>query len=662
MKTENQKYDKKPFELEGDALAFVMTAVILIVCLIFISPILGCIFAATSVIIFLLIKTVRNAIYKSKEEKYRIISNSTILSNIAVPENMPLPYAIMGNNKKIMVYNIGFKDIFGDIEIGDVSITELFKDYKSYINKQVVTFNNRYFEIYTEKCKAIDASKASGMKDVYSITLVEVTENRRLLKIIEDIRTVVGLIYIDNYEEVMESIDDSRIPIITALIEKRLNDFALKTGGIIKKIEKDRFIFMFSKKSLEELKEKKFEILNEIKELKAGDHIPVTLSIGIGISDESLDEAMKNAKTAIDLALGRGGDQVLIKDGEKYLFYGGKSGEISHNARIRARVKADALKELMSDASNIYVMGHKNGDLDSLGSSIGIYSIARDVGKECHIVIDNIAIGIKRLHQRIKEQNIYDDMFISSKEALENITDRSLVIIMDTHRQSMVESVELLEKARKVVVFDHHRKSTDFIDNAVLIYHEPYASSTSELVTEMIRYIGVKLKNLEADALLAGITVDTKNFAVKTGAITFEAAAFLRRNGADSVRVRLLFQNDIEAYKAKAITVKDAEIYKDNIAISVCPSNVENSILTAAQAADDLLNITGIKASVVMCEQKSVIYLSARSFGDINVQVIMEKLGGGGHLGVAGAQLRDIDITEAKKLLKQKIDEYLQEE
>lgn len=662
MKTENEKDDKKPLELEGDALVFVMTAGILILCLIFISPILGCIFATISVIIFLLIKIIKNAIYKSKEEKYRIISNSTILSNIAVPENMPLPYAIMGNNKKIMVYNLGFKDIFGDIEIGDISINELFKDYKSYINKQIVTFKNRYFEIYTEKCKVLDNSKASGIKDVYSITLVEVTENRRLLKIIEDIRTVAGLIYIDNYEEVMESIEDSRIPIITALIEKRLNDFASKTGGIIKKIEKDRFIFMFSRKSLEELKEKKFEILNEIKEIKAGDHIPVTLSIGIGISDESLDEAMKNAKTAIDLALGRGGDQVLIKEGEKYLFYGGKSGEISRNARIRARVKADALKELMSDSSNIYVMGHKNGDLDSLGSSIGIYSIARDVGKECHIVIDNIAIGIKRLHQRIKEQNVYDDMFISSKDALENITDRSLVIIMDTHRQSMVESVELLEKARKVVVFDHHRKSTDFIDNAVLIYHEPYASSTSELVTEMIRYIGVKLKNLEADALLAGITVDTKNFAVKTGAITFEAAAFLRRNGADSVRVRLLFQNDLEAYKAKAITVKDAEIYRDNIAISVCPSNVENSILTAAQAADDLLNITGIRASVVMCKQESIIYLSARSFGDINVQVIMEKLGGGGHLGVAGAQLKDIDIIEAKKLLKEKIDEYLQEE
>lgn len=449
---------------------------------------------------------------------------------------------------------------------------------------------------------------------------------------------------------------------MTALIEKRLNDFAAKTGGIIKKFEKDRFVFMLSRKSLEELKEKKFEILNEIKELRSGEHIPVTLSIGIGISDDSLDDAMKNARTAIDLALGRGGDQVLIKEGEKYLFYGGKSGEISHNARIRARVKADALKELMADSSNIYVMGHKNGDLDSLGSSIGIYAIARDVGKDCQIVIDNVSVGIKRLYQRIQEKNNYDEMFVSGAEALEKITDKTLVVIMDTHRQSMVENVQVLEKAKKVVVFDHHRKSTDFIENAVLIYHEPYASSTAELVTEMIQYIGVKLKNLEADALLSGITVDTKNFAVKTGAITFEAAAFLRRNGADSVRVRLLFQNDLDAYKAKAVAVKDAEIYHDSIAISVCPSNVENSMLTAAQAADDLLNITGIKASVVLCEQGDIVHLSARSFGDINVQVIMEKLGGGGHLGVAGAQLRDTDIESARLLLKEKIDEYLQEE
>lgn len=660
-KKEKQE-NKKAAEIENDYSAFILTAGILLICLLVISPVLGCVVAVASTAVFFSVKTIKNALTKSKEEKYRLISNKILLSGITIPENMPLPYAIINNGKKILVYNQGFRDIFRDREIGDVPITDFFSDYKLYINKQTVTFNDRYFEVYTEKCRVSDNSKASGSKDVYAVTLVEVTENRKLLRIIEDIRTVAGLIYIDNYEEVIESIDESRVPILTALIEKRLNDFAAKTGGIIKKFEKDRFVFMLSRKSLEELKEKKFEILNEIKELRSGEHIPVTLSIGIGISDDSLDDAMKNARTAIDLALGRGGDQVLIKEGEKYLFYGGKSGEISHNARIRARVKADALKELMADSSNIYVMGHKNGDLDSLGSSIGIYAIARDVGKDCQIVIDNVSVGIKRLYQRIQEKNNYDEMFVSGAEALEKITDKTLVVIMDTHRQSMVENVQVLEKAKKVVVFDHHRKSTDFIENAVLIYHEPYASSTAELVTEMIQYIGVKLKNLEADALLSGITVDTKNFAVKTGAITFEAAAFLRRNGADSVRVRLLFQNDLDAYKAKAVAVKDAEIYHDSIAISVCPSNVENSMLTAAQAADDLLNITGIKASVVLCEQGDIVHLSARSFGDINVQVIMEKLGGGGHLGVAGAQLRDTNIESARLLLKEKIDEYLQEE
>ena len=660
-KKEKQE-NKKAAEIENDYSAFILTAGILLICLLVISPVLGCVVAVASTAVFFSVKTIKNALTKSKEEKYRLISNKVLLSGITIPENMPLPYAIINNGKKILDYNQGFRDIFRDREIGDVPITDFFSDYKLYINKQTVTFNDRYFEVYTEKCRVSDNSKASGSKDVYAVTLVEVTENRKLLRIIEDIRTVAGLIYIDNYEEVIESIDESRVPILTALIEKRLNDFAAKTGGIIKKFEKDRFVFMLSRKSLEELNEKKFEILNEIKELRSGEHIPVTLSIGIGISDDSLDDAMKNARTAIDLALGRGGDQVLIKEGEKYLFYGGKSGEISHNARIRARVKADALKELMADSSNIYVMGHKNGDLDSLGSSIGIYAIARDVGKDCQIVIDNVSVGIKRLYQRIQEKNNYDEMFVSGAEALEKITDKTLVVIMDTHRQSMVENVQVLEKAKKVVVFDHHRKSTDFIENAVLIYHEPYASSTAELVTEMIQYIGVKLKNLEADALLSGITVDTKNFAVKTGAITFEAAAFLRRNGADSVRVRLLFQNDLDAYKAKAVAVKDAEIYHDSIAISVCPSNVENSMLTAAQAADDLLNITGIKASVVLCEQGDIVHLSARSFGDINVQVIMEKLGGGGHLGVAGAQLRDTNIESPRLLFKEKIDEYLQEE
>ena len=373
---------------------------------------------------------------------------------------------------------------------------------------------------------------------------------------------------------------------------------------------------------------------------------------------------MQSATAALDLALGRGGDQVLIKDGEKYLFYGAKAGEMGRNGRIRARVKADALWELMGGASNIMVMGHRHADLDSLGSCMGICAIARALDKKCHILMNDIGIGIKRLYENMAENGHYETAFIKDAEAWKLMDEKTLVIVVDTHRSSMVESPSVLQAAKQIVVFDHHRKSTDFIDQAVLMYHEPYASSTAELVTEMIQHIGkkIKLKTIEADALLAGITVDTKNFAVKTGAITFEAAGFLRRNGADSIRVRLLFQNDIESYKAKATAVRDAELFLDCMAISECPSNVENSMLTAAQAADDLMNVTGIKASFVCSKVGDVVYVSARSFGEINVQRIMEKLGGGGHFTVSGAQLRGCTVEEAKEKIRGAIEEYLKEE
>lgn len=373
---------------------------------------------------------------------------------------------------------------------------------------------------------------------------------------------------------------------------------------------------------------------------------------------------MANAKAAMDLALGRGGDQVLIKDGEKYLFFGGKSGEIHRNARIRARVKADALMELMGDASDILVMGHKNADLDSLGACIGICAMAKSIGKKCNIVMDKVSVGVKRLCDKMDESGKFGGVIVDGVDAMRMINDKTLLVIVDTHRESMVDSRQVLMAAKKIVVFDHHRKSTDFIEQAVLIYHEPYASSTSELITEMIQHMDkkVKLHQIEADALLAGITVDTKNFCVKTGAMTFESAAFLRRNGADSIRVRLLFQNDMDAYKAKATAVRDAELFRDHIAISVCPSDVENSTLTAAQAADDLMNVTGIQASFVCCKVEDTVYISARSFGEINVQRIMEKLGGGGHLTVSGAQLTDCTVEEAKEKVRAAIEEYLEEE
>ncbi len=592
-----------------------------------------------------------------------VLENTVTLSNIRILGRTVFPFALLDREGNITASNGLFQELFGDYQIiAGQKAENVLKNYDCLRERQQISAGEKTFEVYTEKCDILDEKNHTN-REAYCLSMVDITELNRLERKLTEEKTVVALIYIDNYEEVLESIDETSIPLLTALIDRKLNSLASSVGGVVKKFEKDRYVFLLSMGMLEVIKEKKFDILNEVKEINIGEHIPVTLSIGIGVCGESLEEAMKSAKAAIDLALGRGGDQVLIKEGEKYLFYGGKSGEISHNARIRARVKADALSELMAESSQVLVMGHRTADLDSLGSCIGIYKISQTMGKECHIILNKVSVGVKRLHDRMMATGDYGGLFISDEEALDKLTDSTLVVITDTHRESIVESPEVLERANKVVLFDHHRKSTDFIEKAVLIYHEPYASSTCELVTEVIQYIGekIKLRPVEADALLGGITVDTKSFCVKTGAITFEAAAFLRRNGADSTRVRLLFQNDMAAYKAKATAVRDAELFEKNMAISVCPSDVENSTLTAAQAADDLLNVTGIQASFVLCGIEDVIYVSARSLGDINVQVIMEKLGGGGHQTVSGVQLKGISLLEAKEKVKEAVKEYLQE-
>lgn len=583
------------------------------------------------------------------------------IQHFELPAALPLPYAIIDTQKKLLYYNELFEELFGEklLNTNNKWFRKLFSEYDMKKQKQTLCLKQRTFDVYTSFCE----SKTDDL-DTMLVCFVETTKYQNLEEMLKQQKTVVALLYLDNYEEVTESLEEIRLPILTAVIDRKLNTLASSVGGIIKKFEKDRYFLIFSQRQLEILKQKKFEILSQIREINVGEHIPVTISMGISVDGENLEEAMKNAKAAVALALGRGGDQVLIKEREKYLFYGGKSGEISHNARIRARVKADALWEMIGEANDIFVMGHKKADLDCTGACIGIYAIAKTMGKQCYIVLDQVSAGIKRLYERIIEEEQYQNVFITEQQAISKANEKSLVIVADTHRKMMTVCPELLEISKKVVVFDHHRKSTDFIENAVLIYHEPYASSTCELITEMIQYFGekIKLKPLEADALLAGITVDTKNFCAKTGAITFEAAAFLRRHGADSVRVRLLFQNDMAAYQAKASAVKDAKMIYKNIAFTVCPSDVENSILTAAMAADDLLNITGVKASFVCCLLEDTVYISARSFGEINVQLIMEKLGGGGHMTISGAQLYHCTIEQAEQKLKQAIEVYLKEE
>ena len=576
---------------------------------------------------------------------------------VIVKNDIPVPYAIFDGEFDIIGCNEEFLQMMGLKAFTELNIKEKMPDYNEHLNNQIVRLGERFYRIYSCHAELTDGSIAN------SLCFMDVTEIEKLKENIENEKIVVGLIYIDNYDEVMESIDDSAIPMLTAIVDRKLTAMIHEARGILKKTEKDRYFFCLTAEALSQLQKNRFEILNEIRAVNVGDHIPVTLSIGIGIGEVTLEAGMKSAKAAIDLALGRGGDQALIKNGDKYIFYGGKSGEVSHNARIRARVKADALSELIVESERVYVMGHKIADADCFGAAIGIYRIAKSLGRPCSIILDGVPSTIKKIAARFQDNPDYEDLITDSQEAWQNIAENTLLVVVDTHINSRVESVDVLNKASKVVVFDHHRKSTDFIDKAVMVYHEPYASSSCELVTEMIQYIGekVRLKSAEADALLAGITVDTQNFSMKTGTITFEAAAFLKRCGADGIRVRKLLQEDLSVFKAKAMAVASTEKIYDGMYMSVCPSDYGNTSVTAAQAADELLDVEGITASFVLCEDGDTIFVSARSLGEINVQVILEKIGGGGHQTISGAQFKGKTLGEVKEIVKEAVKQYMEE-
>lgn len=582
------------------------------------------------------------------------------IENKNVYDYFPLPFVILNFRKYIERYNFKFEELFLDMSLLDRHISDIIIGLNINDEFYNTIINERYYKIYIEK---VELNEDNEIK--YILYFWDNTENAILNSLIKKEKTIISLVFIDNYEEVFESMEEVRRPLLVALINRKLNELSFEIGGVIKSFEKDKYIMILSYQQLERLQDKHFNILEQIREISIGNRIPVTLSIGIGVSADNLSQSMAYARIAMDLALGRGGDQAVIKNVDKYHFYGGTTKEVEKTARVKARVKAYALKELIQEAEHVIIMGHKNPDIDSLGSAIGVFKACQTIGKQAHIIINEVTSNIKELYDRLIKLDEYKKGVFINNQYAENIIDNNtLLIIVDVHKTNFVEYPLLLSQSKKTVVFDHHRKSTDYIENAVLSYIEPYASSTSELITEMLQYINerVNFKPLEADALLGGITVDTKNFTVKTGARTFEAAAFLKRSGADSVRVHTLFQNDMKAYKARVTTVKDAEIFQGNLAISVCPLDAENPSLTAAQASDELLSISGIQASFVICKKDNAINISARSLGSINVQVIMEKLGGGGHQTVSGAQISDIDITTAKKKIKQAIIEYFKEE
>lgn len=481
----------------------------------------------------------------------------------------------------------------------------------------------------------------------------------------QEMQMVPALVYIDNYDEVLDTVEEVKKSLLVALVDRKVTKFFASIDGLVKKTENDKYFVVFQHKYLEKMEEEKFSLLEDVKSIKVGNEMSVTLSMGIGYVGNDYTKNYEYSRMAIDLALGRGGDQVVVKTRDKISYFGGSNRQVDKSTRVKARVKALALREIMITRDKFFVMGHKIADIDSFGAAIGIYCAARQLGKKAQIVIDEVNTTLRPLKECFTPENGYpDDMFIPSQLALDEIDSHTALIVVDTNRPSYTECPNLLNRAKAIVVFDHHRQCEDVVKNAVLSYTEPYASSTCEMIAEVLQYFDedIKLSTQEADAIYAGILIDTNNFVSKTGVRTFEAAAYLRRCGAEVTRVRKMLRNDMDAYKARAEAVRHAEVFHNMFAISVCPAdNIESPTVACAQAANELLNIIGIRASFVLTEYHDRIYISARSIDEINVQLVMERLGGGGHMNSAGAQLTGCTLEDAKRTIENTLDEMIRE-
>lgn len=614
--------------------------------------------------------------YKRRIEISSFIENLNFNIDTATKDTLlhfPMPLAVTETDGSIIWYNSSFKDISEREEIFESTVKSIVSELKgSELTPENLENNHtgilRQIEMngtyYNVLCNVARRDlKRETTSYIIVLYFIDVTELVELKKTYNDEKIIAGLFIIDNYDDLMQSMEDVNRPQMLAEIDRKLVGWLSFANGIIKKFERDKYIFLFEQKYLKEFEDKKFDILDLVKEIDVGNRLPVTLSIGFGLNGATPSENFKFAVAAIDLALGRGGDQVVVKNGENFSFFGGKTRELEKRTRVKARVIAFALKELILQASQVFIMGHENADVDSLGASLGLYRVVKSVGGDAHIILTKVNPTIENFIVRIQKSDLYEDLFINRSEAMEMADRKTLLVIVDTHRRSFTEIPELIGSVGQVVVIDHHRRGADYIQDTVLTYQETYASSTSELVTEVIQYIAedLKLTQIEAEALYAGIVVDTKNFTFKTGVRTFEAASYLRRQGVDTVAVKQLFQNDIETYSNISAVVKNAEIINGETAISSCPPGMKNSQIIMAKAADELLNLSGITAAFVLCGVGNEIWISGRSLGDVNVQMILEKLGGGGHLTVAGAQLSGIGVEEAKEKLKYAIMEYMKE-
>jgi len=623
-----------------------------------------------SLIVFMLL-LIGSLFFEKKLEnalKNEIIEGAEQLSTIknSMFSNAKIPVTIIEYSGTIRWTNEAFLNMCQNSELIGKNIKNIVQDIKpsefiltQHTYEKDIKVKDKEYNMLVEKF----SKRTDEETSMYVLYFMDNTEIYLLKKKIKDQRCIIGYLCIDSLEEIMNSIEEVRRPMLMAIIDRKINLWFKEREVVVTKFERDKYIMLFNKKELENMQARKFDILDELRHIQVGNEIPVTISIGIGYNLTALTASREDARAAFDLAQGRGGDQAIIKNSDKYTFYGGKTKEVEKSTRVKVRIKAYAFKELLHVADKVYIMGHKGIDMDCLGAAMGVYRAAAIVGKKAQIILNEPAFAIKALYDRIIASNDYKDLFITHEMAQAEIKKDTLLVIVDVHRISYLEAPEVLKLAEKVVIFDHHRKSTDFIEDAVLTYLEPYISSTCEMIAEILNYLSdkIKLTQIEADALLAGITIDTKNFVFKAGVRTFEAAAFLRRNGADSSRVRMLFQNDMSFYKARAAAIKDAEMWYPNIAVSEVDSKVPHAPIVAAQVADELLNIKGIEAAFVITSKDDFVMISARSLYDVNVQRVMELLGGGGHLSVAGAQLKDITQEEAKGKLREAIAKYFEE-
>ena len=618
----------------------------------------------------------KNIIMKDLVEfaaQYGIVQN-TLLRELSIP------YAILLDDGKAIWMNDEFEAILGGKPKGEAYISKYIPELNRSIfpkeDQRTVTMEVYYDDKeYQAEIRRVSVEGFSDTEQLMelpkekeyfiAVYLQDVTEFNRIIRENEEQRMVAGLVYIDNYDEVIDSVEEVRQSLLMALVDRKINQYIADFSGIVKKLEKDKYFVVIKKESFNQMEKDRFSLLDEVKGVSIGNQIPVTLSIGLGLSTDTYAAGYNYARIAIDLALARGGDQVVVKNNKGISYYGGKREQTAKNTRVKARVKAEALREFITGKERVIVMGHKMADVDSFGAAIGIYRAASAMKKKVNIVLNDISVTLRPLYEAFTDDPKYpDDLFVTSHEAEELADDNTMVVVVDTNKPKMTECERLLRLTKTIAVLDHHRQSDEVIENAVLSYIEPYASSACEMVAEVLQYIGddLRLNSMEANSMYAGILVDTNNFMSRTGVRTFEAAAYLRRCGADVTYVRKLLRDDMASYRAKAAVISSAEVYRDVFAIARGEHlGIESPTIIGAQASNELLNIEEIKASFVLTEYNGKIYISARSIDEINVQIIMERLGGGGHINTAGAQFPYSDMERAIETLKKTIDIMIEE-